>query len=294
MKCRPAALLLAVAIVLSTSLGAGVRESGAAPTPAAAQPLPARSLVGGSSAAFPFADRAQRVESRYGDKAPFQGGARILLRKGRSGRYSVCSAGLPVRGRDGREYMLTAGHCAPAGGARYAASTGYVSRGVGGPQITVLAAMGRVTSSAYVEGSTKPQEDLALIRTNTVRRIWHGNARWPAQSVPLAGFGTVKPGMRVCHGGASSGRSCSWRVERLNVTVRYSERGRRTFVRGLVMARRVGPALLRDGDSGGPVYGWSPSGRAYAYGVVSGGSGDDLLFFAPVNRAVARWGLRAS
>jgi len=296
MGSRSAAVLLALAVAGSTTVAGPIGHGGDQAEVLEAAPL-ADQLVGRptKSAGFPYADRAQRAESRYGDRSPYLGGARILLRQGTSDSYTVCSAGMPVRGRDGTEYMLTAGHCAPSNRGQHTAATGYVSRGSSGPEVTVVATMGPVTASSFVRGSRTPHDDLALIRTSTSKGVWHGSSRRPTQIKRLAGFRAVKPGTMVCHGGASTGRSCSWRVERMDVTVRYGEGGGRySYVGGLVMARRVGPAVLRDGDSGGPVYGWTSSGRAYGYGVVSGGSGADWLLFTPVARAVDRWGLRAS
>jgi len=258
-------------------------------------PVPDR-LVRRSSAPvrFPYADQARSAESRYGDRAPYLGGARILIREGGTNRYTVCTSGIPVRSRAGTEYMLTAGHCAPSGAGRRTAATGYLSPGQSGAEVTVVARMGPVTASTYVRGSKSPLDDLALIQADTANALWHGDSRHPIQSRRLSGERAAEPGTKVCHGGASSGRSCTWRVERTGVTVRYSEGGGRyTYVHGLVMARRLGSAVLREGDSGGPVYAWTPSGRVYAYGVVSGGAGNDWLLFTPIGRAVDRWDLQA-
>lgn len=186
-------------------------------------------------------------------------GARPILSAG--GR---CSAGFNVT--DGRsEFILTAGHCGPAGTAWFAGDLG------GRP-------LGTTVDSAF------PGRDFSLVRYSG------GTAGAGADVVAVGGgkgvriTGAADPavGQRVFRGGGTSGLR-EGRVTALDATVNYPE----GTVTGLVETT----VCAEPGDSGGPLF-----AEGIALGVTSGGSGDctagGTTFFQPVTGALSALGVR--
>ncbi|MER7227272.1 S1 family peptidase [Streptomyces rubradiris] len=186
-------------------------------------------------------------------------GARPILSAG--GR---CSAGFNVT--DGRsEFILTAGHCGPAG-------TAWFAGGLGGRPL------GTTVDSAF------PGSDLSLVRYSG------GTAGAGADVVAVGGgkgvriTGAADPavGQRVFRSGGTSGLR-DGRVTALDATVNYPE----GTVTGLVETT----VCAEPGDSGGPLF-----AEGIALGVTSGGSGDcttgGTTFFQPVTGALSALGVR--
>ncbi|WP_416518923.1 S1 family peptidase [Streptomyces achromogenes] len=186
-------------------------------------------------------------------------GARPILSAG--GR---CSAGFNVT--DGRsDFILTAGHCGPAGAAWFAGDLG--SR-----------PLGTTVDSAF------PGSDFSLVRYSG------GTAGAGADVVAVGGgkgvriTGAADPavGQRVFRSGSTSGLR-DGRVTALDATVNYPE----GTVTGLVETT----VCAEPGDSGGPLF-----AEGIALGVTSGGNGDcttgGTTFFQPVTKALSALGVR--
>ncbi|GAA2736767.1 S1 family peptidase [Streptomyces nogalater] len=186
-------------------------------------------------------------------------GARPILSAG--GR---CSAGFNVT--DGRsDFILTAGHCGPAGAVWFAGDQG------GRPLGTTV-------------NSTFPGGDFSLVRYTggTAGTGADVVAVGGGKGVRITGAGDPAVGQRVFRSGGTSGLR-DGRVTALNATVNYPE----GTVTGLVETT----VCAEPGDSGGPLF-----AEGIALGVTSGGSGDcatgGTTFFQPVTRALSALGVR--
>ncbi|MDN5381435.1 MULTISPECIES: S1 family peptidase [Streptomyces] len=181
-------------------------------------------------------------------------GAQAMLSTG--GR---CSAGFNVT--DGqRDFILTAGHCGPAGSIWFADAQG-------GQEI------GRTVRTSF------PGGDFSLVQYTS------GSAGQGADIVAIGGgrgvriTGAADPvvGQRVFRSGSTTGLR-DGEVTGLNATVNYPE----GTVTGLIQTT----VCAESGDSGGPLF-----SEGVALGVTSGGSGDcttgGTTFFQPVTKALA-------
>ncbi|MFH9088852.1 S1 family peptidase [Streptomyces sp. NPDC017673] len=175
-----------------------------------------------------------------------------------------CSAGFNVT--DGRsDFILTAGHCGPAGATWFADNQGDQQ-------------LGRTVNSSF------PGSDFSLVR------YAGGKAGAGADVVAIGGgkgvriTGVADPavGQRVFRSGSTSGLR-DGQVTALNATVNYPE----GTVTGLIETT----VCAEPGDSGGPLF-----SEGIALGVTSGGNGDCTVggttFFQPVTKALTALGVR--
>jgi hypothetical protein len=175
-----------------------------------------------------------------------------------------CSAGFNVT--DGRrDFILTAGHCGPAGSVWFA--DGGARRQLG----------------RTVDGSF-PGSDYSLVQYASGRAgdgadvvaIGGGNG------VRITGVADPSVGQRVFRSGSTSGLR-DGRVTGLDATVNYPE----GTVTGLIRT----DVCAEPGDSGGPLF-----SEGIALGVTSGGDGDcttgGTTFFQPVTKALAALGVQ--
>ncbi|MDO0924498.1 S1 family peptidase [Streptomyces sp. TG1A-8] len=199
------------------------------------------------------------VERTEGTFTTRLNGARpILSAQGR------CSAGFNVT--DGRrDFILTAGHCGPAGSVWFAGGQG------GGP-------LGRTVNSGF------PGTDFSLVRYDSGSAGDGAGvvATGGGQGVRITGAADPAVGQRVFRSGSTSGLH-GGRVTALNATVNYPE----GTVTGLIETT----VCAEPGDSGGPLF-----ARGVALGITSGGSGDCVTggttFFQPVTKAMAALDVR--
>ncbi|KOV63961.1 S1 family peptidase [Streptomyces sp. MMG1121] len=195
-----------------------------------------------------------RMERAQGTFTTRLNGAQPILSTG--GR---CSAGFNVT--DGQsDFILTAGHCGPAGSTWFADNQG--DRQLG-----------------QTVRSTFPGNDFSLVRYASgkagdgadVVAIGGGNG------VRITGAADAAVGQRVFRSGSTSGLH-DGQVTALNATVNYPE----GTVTGLIQTN----VCAEPGDSGGPLF-----SDGVALGVTSGGSGDcrtgGTTFFQPVTKAMA-------
>ncbi|MEU2060440.1 S1 family peptidase [Streptomyces sp. NPDC013455] len=175
-----------------------------------------------------------------------------------------CSAGFNVT--DGRsDFILTAGHCGPAGSVWFSDTRGDRQ-------------LGSTVNSAF------PGSDFSLVQ------YAGGKAGAGADVVAVGGgkgvriTGAADPavGQRVFRSGSTSGLR-DGQVTALNATVNYPE----GTVTGLVETT----VCAEPGDSGGPLF-----SEGVALGVTSGGNGDcttgGTTFFQPVTKALSTLGVR--
>ncbi|MFF8952033.1 S1 family peptidase [Streptomyces sp. NPDC014940] len=175
-----------------------------------------------------------------------------------------CSAGFNVT--DGqRDFILTAGHCGPAGSTWFADN--------GGDR-----RLGTTVNSAF------PGSDFSLVRYDSGRAGPGADvvAVGGGKGVRITGAADPSVGQRVFRSGSTSGLH-DGRVTALNATVNYPE----GTVTGLIET----DVCAEPGDSGGPLF-----SEGVALGVTSGGSGDcttgGTTFFQPVTKALTALNVR--
>lgn len=195
--------------------------------------------------------RMERMEGTFTTRL---NGAQPILSTG--GR---CSAGFNVTNGQS-DFILTAGHCGPAGSTWFADNQGNQQ-------------LGRTVSSTF------PGNDFSLVQYASgkagdgadVVAIGGGNG------VRITGVADAAVGQRVFRSGSTSGLH-DGTVTALNATVNYPE----GTVTGLIQTN----VCAEPGDSGGPLF-----SDGIALGVTSGGSGDcttgGTTFFQPVTKAMA-------
>jgi streptogrisin C len=178
-----------------------------------------------------------------------------------------CSIGFNASG-GGARYVVTSGHCVAGGG---------TFTGVGGTIGTAVA-------------WTFPRDDYGLVRVSNAQALSTPlvSRRPQAGTVTVAGSAEAAVGAAVCAAGIGIGWRCGV-IQARNATVCYPQ----GCVTGLIRVSVCSGA----GDSGGPLV--TPGGagaRVQAQGVLSGSSGTctsgGVSYFAPINRALAMWGLR--
>lgn len=176
-----------------------------------------------------------------------------------------CSAGFNVT--DGqRDFILTAGHCGPAGSVWFADNQG--NRQLGTTVNSSFPGSGDFSLVRYDSGRAGDGADVVTI----------GGGK----GVRITGAADAVVGERVFRSGSTSGLH-DGRVTALDATVNYPEGS----VTGLIETN----VCAEPGDSGGPLF-----SAGVALGVTSGGNGDcttgGTTFFQPVTKAMAALGVR--
>jgi Trypsin./Alpha-lytic protease prodomain. len=175
-----------------------------------------------------------------------------------------CSAGFNVTNGQS-QFILTAGHCGPAGSVWFSDNTGRQQ-------------VGRTVTTAF------PGSDFSLIQYDTGQQTAPGTnvvAIGGGNGVRINGAADPTVGQRVFRSGSTSGLH-DGTVTALNATVNYPE----GTVTGLVQTT----VCAEPGDSGGPLF-----SEGIALGVTSGGNGDcksgGTTFFQPVTKALTALGV---
>ncbi|GGN63485.1 protease [Streptomyces albiflavescens] len=176
-----------------------------------------------------------------------------------------CSAGFNVTNGQS-EFILTAGHCGPAGSVWFADNQGSQQ-------------VGRTITTAF------PGSDFSLVQYDKGRQTTAGAnvvAIGGGNGVRITGAADPTVGQRVFRSGSTSGLH-DGKVTALNATVNYPE----GTVTGLVETT----VCAEPGDSGGPLF-----SEGIALGVTSGGNGDcttgGTTFFQPVTKALTALGVQ--
>ncbi|CBG68015.1 putative secreted protease [Streptomyces scabiei 87.22] len=200
--------------------------------------------------------RMERTEGTYTMRL---NGAQPIF--GTGGR---CSIGFNVTDGE-RDFMLTAGHCGPAGSVWFSDNEGRQE-------------IGRTTESEF------PGSDYSLVQylqdapSNRTNVVSVGDGR----GVRITSVGEAAVGQRVFRSGSTSGFR-NGEVTGLDATVNYPE----GTVSGLIETT----VCAEPGDSGGPLF-----SEGVALGVTSGGNGDckegGTTFFQPLSDALDDLGVR--
>ncbi|AVH54934.1 MULTISPECIES: S1 family peptidase [Streptomyces] len=176
-----------------------------------------------------------------------------------------CSAGFNVTNGQS-EFILTAGHCGPAGSLWFADNQGNQQ-------------VGRTITTAF------PGSDFSLVRYDKGQQTTVGSnvvAIGGGNGVRITGAADPTVGQRVFRSGSTSGLR-DGKVTALNATVNYPE----GTVTGLIETT----VCAEPGDSGGPLF-----SEGIALGVTSGGNGDcttgGTTFFQPVTKALTALDVR--
>ncbi|MGA5302574.1 peptidase [Nucisporomicrobium flavum] len=189
---------------------------------------------------------ALRPTSRDDDWSPWKGGATIV----NTTRSTACTSGFGVR-NGSAGYLLTAAHCGQ-GGDRFQDARGEF--------------IGNV-------GPRNQDHDVELVPTSAVDGyVYIGN---PDDNLVglVEGWGWTFVGEYLCQSGVSSSRELGRPVCNLKVLFFYADR------EDLVEAEQTeGQPAARPGDSGGPVYSISGSGKIVAKGTVTRTAGARLGF----------------
>ncbi|MEU6273887.1 S1 family peptidase [Streptomyces populi] len=200
--------------------------------------------------------RMQRTQGTFTTRV---NGAQAIFSTG--GR---CSAGFNVTNAQGA-FILTAGHCGPAGSVWFSDNTGRQQ-------------VGRTVTTAF------PGSDFSLIQYDNGQQPAAGTnvvAIGGGNGVRITGVADPTVGQRVFRSGSTSGLH-DGQVTALNATVNYPE----GTVTGLVETT----VCAEPGDSGGPLF-----SEGVALGVTSGGNGDcksgGTTFFQPVTKALTALGV---
>ncbi|MGW0841858.1 S1 family peptidase [Streptomyces sp. NPDC002787] len=169
-----------------------------------------------------------------------------------------CSIGFNVT--DGEnEFMLTAGHCGPAGSVWFSDDQGRQE-------------IGRTTESNFPGGDFSLVQYLQDAPSNSTNVVAVGDG----QGVRITSVGDAAVGQRVFRSGSTSGFR-NGEVTGLDATVNYPE----GTVTGLIETT----VCAEPGDSGGPLF-----SEGVALGVTSGGNGDceqgGTTFFQPLSDAL--------
>ncbi|MFD4524396.1 S1 family peptidase [Streptomyces sp. NPDC058470] len=174
-----------------------------------------------------------------------------------------CSAGFNVTNGQG-DFILTAGHCGPAGSLWFADNQGTQQVG----QTITASFPGDDYSLVQYANGQAPQGD-------NIVSIGGG------KGVRITGVADPTVGQRVFRSGSTSGLR-DGQVTALNATVNYPE----GTVSGLIETT----VCAEPGDSGGPLF-----SEGIALGVTSGGNGDctagGTTFFQPVTAALTELGV---
>lgn len=218
--------------------------------------------------------QARTTNGRLLDRSPHRGGNRIITPVA-GGDYVSCTGGFSwwLSAAKSGPGMLTAGHCAPYGGA-----------------VKADTAFGNITSmtrenwtpgvgSALLPGEKAYRGDMALIQLYSGRSIVPSIYRGAANSSSTSTVSEMwsrraAPGDQFCTGGSMAGEICGWVVDKVGVQQKV-EGG--AISRNVVVSKSKQGWCVQVGDSGGPVFTVTPKGTIAAKGLISttAGGGSD-------------------
>ena len=192
------------------------------------------------------AEAALEQTSRDDDWAPWKGGATIV----NPDQGTACTSGFGVR-NGSAGYILTAAHCGQAGQRFQDARGEFI--GTIGPR--------------------NQDHDVELVPTSSVDGyVYVGN---PTDNLVglVEGWGWTFVGEYLCQSGVTSSRELGRPVCNLKVLFYYADR------EDLVEAEQTeGQTAARPGDSGGPIYSVSASGKLVAKGTTTRTAGARIGF----------------
>jgi hypothetical protein len=187
-----------------------------------------------------------RPVSRDDDWAPWKGGATFV----NATRSTACTTGFGVY-QNGAPYLLTAAHCGQTGD-------------------RIQDARGEFIGTV---GQRHQDHDIALIPTGSVEGYVYVGTPTDSLAASVEGWGWTFIGELLCQSGVSSSRELGRPVCNLKVLFYYADR------EDLVEAEQTdGQTAARPGDSGGPIYSVSSSGKLIAKGTTTRVAGARIGF----------------
>jgi hypothetical protein len=216
--------------------------------------------------------------SRDADVSPFWGGAGIGVPVGGcSDSYSW------IIGSTSGNALLTAAHCAPAGG-NVTIGTSSTVRGT--VKISSEENWSNSVGTQYYSGQSTYRGDVALIRlksgvtSNPI--IYRGgptssNASWVGSKLGRRSY----TGENFFVGGARTGETGPYHINFVQMNWWYSENGPNVWVRNVTIGYILFSTnpVVDHGDSGGSVFRLDTSGNVIALGTLSGRAGDSSAVF---------------
>ncbi|OGN80892.1 MAG: hypothetical protein A2X23_06545 [Chloroflexi bacterium GWC2_73_18] len=204
--------------------------------------------------------------SRDRDYSPFWGGANFW------GPTGGCTTGFAWNVGGGVAGMLTAAHCAPAGGNVY--YDAYPNIAVGSVRSGSEENWSTSAGTQYYTGQTVYRGDVALIRYNSpyssAPKIYTGGNDSSTHLVVGQMNSTwAQLGQSVCSSGVVTNSWCGM-VTTTGVNVWYVFNGIGVWARHMDVANALGPNCPTRGDSGSPMYQQRADGKVKAFGVLSG------------------------
>lgn len=203
--------------------------------------------------------RRPDLQARNNDTSPFWGGSNINVPAG------GCTSGFPWL-RNASHVMMSAGHCAPTGGA------------VTTPPSTTMGSVANAsgenwntgTGSVFLTGQSAYKGDLSRISMTSPQQAGTNIFVGGVNSSTTKAIGSMfsrrgLAGDSYCTGGAYSGEICGWTISTTGGNVTYSNG---EVARNVSTGTKSAPCTI-PGDSGGPVY--STGTTVSAMGIHNGG-----------------------
>jgi streptogrisin D len=199
-----------------------------------------------------------RFRGRLNDSPPWYGGARMYNMDSARFRPYMCSTGFGVRDGSGRQYILTATHCAT-------------------PPDRILDGARQSLGTASRQNW---QHDVLLIHVSFAGgRIFDGGVGTGEFTKGFSGWNWTHVGDYLCQSPSVTGVLCGIRVtDRLaNTLCDYDSDNDYVCATDLILARTTRNPAAAYGDSGGPVFALDGS-RVRAVGTITGSVGANLYF----------------
>jgi hypothetical protein len=218
-----------------------------------------------------------RLFSRMLDAQPYWGGDRILINAW-WGYAGQCTSGFPATDNGNHHRgMLTAGHCANAGGGTGTNfQQGYIDSG-GTAHVT--GNLGNATHVSYSNYSLDGAFlDSQAAGTSVQDDVYTTGGIWGSSSALVIAWGQSSNGMGICLDGSFTTENCYGTVINTEQCVNFDGQFQCNVTEVSIPGNRV-PGC-QAGDSGGPAYRYLGSQRIAAYGLVEGGNnnGSDCYY----------------
>lgn len=206
-----------------------------------------------------------------------QGGAVIVTSR------NSCTAGLPVRNRAGRWYVLTAGHCvANARGAVWRQSGAVLGKGTRW-EYAGLGTEGRAGSTDI--GLIMVTGNARVLKTRSQVLVMSAKG---ARTQRITGTKDARAGERVCVTGGRSGTTRCGTVVTATTSLTYPSPGLAARnVKNLALVKGI---CVRPGDSGSPVF----AGRAAVGIAVARSSSGCYMWYSKIPAQLRHFGLRVA
>lgn len=266
-----------VAVFQQAAVESAVKKTrAAAAAPVKVVATPSKKSSGSAATTLAAASLTPSNVPPFIDSTPYYGGDRIVNQRLENGQWWIyqCTVSSPYL-KSTTTYMMTAGHCGPAGASWY---QGYYDG-------TTIWNSGTMGTASYVQWGDNRTDGALLSGSSYSPYIWTNGSTYTAAHV--TGAATVAPksstyaGTPVCTDGSFTGYACGGKVSLINACINIAEGSVTYKVCGLDAAVAPTP-IVQSGDSGGPVV-VPVSGGVQMAGTISAQSdGGKTVFFSDV------------